>query len=350
MKLPSRLASVLSIIALSAIVCPVLGQATRPATESAAALPPTTSPAILPGNGLSQHPFFYAGEWDHRKPEQTMFIVRGGKIVWTYSIPTKTDGKLAEFSDATMLSNGNVVYAAMSGAAKISPDKKVLWKYEAPAGTEVHVIQPIDADRVMMVQNGRPARLMVINTVTNVTEKEFELPTGPATTSVHGQLRRARMTREGTFLVAHMGFNKVAEYNGEGKEIWSIDVPSPWAAVRLKTGNTLLTSNRGFVREVDPSGRTVWEFTQNDIPDIRLFSLQEANRLANGNTLITNWCPNGLKDPKDWPSSVQAIEVTPDKKVVWALRSWEAPADLGPATSLQLLDEPGIPEALEQQR
>jgi hypothetical protein len=36
---------------------------------------------------------------------------------------------------------------------------------------------------------------------------------------------------------------------------------------------------------------------------------------------------------------VQALEDTPDKKVVWALRSWEKPADLGPATTLQLLDD-----------
>ena len=38
---------------------------------------------------------------------------------------------------------------------------------------------------------------------------------------------------------------------------------------------------------------------------------------------------------------VQVIEVTPDKKVVWALRDWN---NLGSATGIQLLDQPGIPE------
>ncbi|MGA2705933.1 MAG: hypothetical protein ABSH35_33235 [Isosphaeraceae bacterium] len=38
------------------------------------------------------------------------------------------------------------------------------------------------------------------------------------------------------------------------------------------------------------------------------------------------------------------LEVTPDKKLVWALREWTDPADLGPASSLQLLDEPGVAE------
>ena len=60
--------------------------------------------------------------------------------------------------------------------------------------------------------------------------------------------------------------------------------------------------------------------------------------------MISYWCPGPLKDPKDWPGTIQAIEVTPDKKVVWALSAWTPPADLGPATCIQLLDEPGIPE------
>jgi hypothetical protein len=201
----------------------------------------------------------------------------------------------------------------------------------------------------MIIQNGNPAKMMIFNTATGQLEKEMVLPTGnPLKT--HGQFRRARMTAAGTLLAAHMDNNKIAEYDMAGKEVWSLAVPSPWSAVRLKNGNTLLTSNRGFVREVNARGETVWELTQADVPGIKLFSLQEANRLANGNTVISNWCPNGIKDPKGWRDSVQVIEVTPDKKLVWALRAWDEPANLGPATNIQLLDEPGVPEKGEQQR
>ena len=35
----------------------------------------------------------------------------------------------------------------------------------------------------------------------------------------------------------------------------------------------------------------------------------------------------------------------PDKRVVWALRSWTDP-NLGPSTTIQLLDEPSVPEAV----
>src|SRR5476649_1094041 len=54
-------------------------------------------PAVLPGKGLAQHPFLYTGEWDHRKKDQTIYLVRGGKVVWSYSIPIKAaDGTLEE--------------------------------------------------------------------------------------------------------------------------------------------------------------------------------------------------------------------------------------------------------------
>jgi hypothetical protein len=315
------------------------------------------SPDVLPGKGLNQHPFFYTGQYNFPKPVQTMFIVRDGKVVWSYDIPTYDASKtLQELSDATLLSNGNVVFARKTGAGEITPDKKLIWNYDAPKGFEVHIIQPIGLDKVMIVQNGIPAKLMIINIITGKTEKEFELPTNNDPKTVHTQFRRVQMTKAGTFLAAHHDQNKVVEYDANGKEIWSVAVDIPWDAVRLDNGNTLIASHNSFVREVNPKGETVWEFNQKDVPDIQLFCMQEANRLANGNTVMSNWCPNGVVDakgakaPAKWPLTVQVLEVTPDKKIVWALRSWTPPADLGPATVIQLLDEPGVPEKQEQQR
>jgi hypothetical protein len=43
------------------------------------------------------------------------------------------------------------------------------------------------------------------------------------------------------------------------------------------------------------------------------------------------------------PAPVQALEVTSDEKVVWALQSWKNP-NLGPAATIQLLDTPESPE------
>jgi hypothetical protein len=139
-----------------------------------------------------------------------------------------------------------------------------------------------------------------------------------------------------------MDMRKVVEYDDSGRQVWSADAPGgAWSAVRLKNGNTLVCGK--VVREIDSKGETVWQFTSADVPDYKFDSMQMATRLPNGDTLINNWVNqwNGTIDPSSAP--VQALEITPDKKVVWALRSWSDP-NLGPSTTIQLLDEPGVPE------
>ncbi len=307
------------------------------------------TPAVLPGNGASQHPFLYAGEWDTRKPlEQSIFIVRDGKVVWQYSMPLKTaTGGNQEFDDATLLSNGNVIFSRMSGAGMVSAEKKLLWDYAAPPGTEIHSCQSIGKDRVLIMRNGNPAQAMIINIATGKIEKEIPIPN--TIKGTHGQFRHIRMTKAGTLLVPHLGEGKVVEYDLDGKLLWSVAAKSPWQAVRLKNGNTLIAGDKNrYAREVNPNGETVWEFTAADAADYKLGNLQTADRLANGNTVMCFWIA-GDNNASHWPGTVQVLEVTPEKKIVWALSSWKNP-DLGPATSIQLLDEPGVVEDNEQER
>jgi len=302
---------------------------------------PSAARIVLPGAGLAEHPFLYCGEWQQRgKSEQTMYLVRGGKVVWTYSIPSNE-----ELDDCTLLSNGNILFSRRLGASEVTPDKQIIWNYDAPPHTEIHTTYPIGKDRVLLMQNGNPAKLLVIIKATEKVEKELILPTAKPE-NTHGQFRHVRVTKAGTFLVAHMDLGKVVEYDPDGKQIWSVPAPSVWAAVRLKNGNTLISGNQnGYVREVDPKGETVWEINKDELPGITLHTVQEVDRLANGNTVICNW-PGSLP-LADWPTVVQIIEVTPDKKVVWALQDWKT---LGPASSIQLLDEPGVPEDGDLQR
>jgi len=328
-------------ILFAAAFLPVLGaQTTTPPAVPATASVSVSPLPPLPGKGMAQHPFLYCGEWQNRSTsEQVMYIVRDGKIVWSYTNPLK-----GELGDCTMLSNGNIVFSRQFGASEITPDKEIVWNYDGPAGTEIHSAYPIDKDRVLVMQNGNPAKLLVINKGSNRVEKELTLETR-VPTSTHGQFRHIRMTRAGTFLVAHLDLGKVVEYDQDGRELWSVPALSAWAAVRLKNGNTLISGNQhGYVREVNPKGETVWEIDKNDLPGITLF-VQEVSRLANGNTLINNWV--GSAPTAEWPKMMQLIEVTPDKKVVWAMRDWTT---LGPASSTQLLDEPGAAEKRELQR
>jgi hypothetical protein len=145
-------------------------------------------------------------------------------------------------------------------------------------------------------------------------------------------------------MVAHMDLGKVCEYGSDGKELWSVDVPGCWGVTPLANGNVLVVNSKG-VHEFDRDRKTVWQVTPADLPDYKLPpNLQLAWRLPNGNTLFNTWV-NEWSGPIDRATAPpQLLEVTPDKKVVWALRAWSAPADLGPATTVQILDQPTATE------
>jgi len=291
------------------------------------------APAGLPGKRLAQHPMMYVGE-NYTK----MFLVNDGKVQWTYQT-----GKGYEYDDVWMLSNGNILFTRMQYVAEITPDKKVVWRYDCDNSTgtnhtEVHTCQPIGLDRVMFVLNGLPPRLMVVNIKTGAVEVNHELPYGQSfsTRNIHGQFRRARVTAQGTYLLSYLSESKVVEYDKNFNKVWSYPIKSPWAAIRLKNGNTLITDEGdNLTREVNPKGETVWEFNNTDLPEAYRFNQapQSCTRLANGNTIFCSRGGGG-RGP-------QLVEVTPDKKVVWVLQDWQ---DLADATAVQILDDPGIPE------
>ena len=320
-------------------------------------------PAPLPGKGLAQHDFLYSGEFDTRFPVQTLFLVKGGKVVWTYEIPTRDDknDKLSEYSDMHLLSNGDIVFAYKTGWRKISQAKETIFDFRCPKEIgpdgkeywrECHTAQPIGPDRVMYMLNGAPAKLIIYNLMTGRIEMEHAMRTKTPASSqkIHGQFRNVRLTKAGTYLIAHMDLGKVIEYDRNWSEIWSCEAPSVWHATRLKNGNTLVSGNQyASVREVNPQCQTVWEVKDGDLPGIKLLGVHEAIRLANGNTIITNWCAGRQDEKALWPKIAQLIELTPDKKVVWVLNQWKDP-DIGPASCIQLLDEPGKDEEQELMR
>jgi len=165
---------------------------------------------------------------------------------------------------------------------------------------------------------------------------EHAFPKEVTGAGVHGQFRRARITSQGTYLLSYLQMRKVVEYDKNFNEIWSYSTPKPWAAIRLKNGNTLISDEQDeLVREVNPRGETVWEFKlKTDLPaEIGFSGSQTCVRLANGNTIF---CSRG-----NGGNTAQLVEVTPGKKVVWVLKDWK---NLGPATAIQVLDDPGVPE------
>jgi len=281
---------------------------------------------------LSKFDFFYAGEGKIHN----MYIIKDGKIAWSYTNPNSK----GEISDAVLLKNGNILFAHQFGVSILTPSKQIIWNYPAPAGTEIHTAVPAGKNLVVFVMNGNPARVMVMNYATNKVIKQFNIPVGNPN-NIHGHFRHARLTDKGTLLVAHMDMSKVNEYDSDGNILLSLDISRPWSAEPLKDGNILVCSASSVV-ELNRKGETVWEIDTKTIKGYDVNSPQVAQRLSNGNILFNNWFNQwsaatiDLKNPP-----IQALEITQDNKVVWALSSWKGAENLGPSTIIQLLKDTG---------
>lgn len=270
----------------------------------------TCIPVLALSQGLGRLDFFYAGE----AKVHHMYMVKGGKVVWHYHNPDSR----GEISDACLMDDGNVLFAHQYGITEITADQKVVWSIDAPEGCEIHSAQPIGKDHVVYIQNGAPAKLVVMHIPTKQVKREFVLQSKG---SVHGQFRNARLTNQGTIIVSHMDMGKVCEYNSQGNELWSVEIPSPWSAIPLKNGNILVSTNKGIVQEVNRKGDTVWEVDLKGNSDYKVGNPQVACRLSNGNTIVNNWFNQWSKDAVIDPATppLQAIELAPDKNVVAVL-------------------------------
>ena len=282
---------------------------------------------------LSRHDFFYAGQSKRLR----MFIVKEGKVAWEYDNATLPDSERlrGEISDAVLMTDGHILMAHQYGVTEVDASGKAVWHYDAPQGTEIHTAQPIGRTHVVFIQNGRPAKGVVMEIPSKRIVREFVLPTSEKG-SVHGQFRNARLTSRGTLLVANMALGCICEYNSDGKEIDRWDGFLPWSVQELPKGNLLITGRKGQIQEITRMGETVWEM---NTTSFGVTQPQKTVRMKNGHHLINNWYNEWNKTPMDSAHApVQAIEIDKDGKVVWQLRAWKDP-DLGPSTTIQLLDE-----------
>ena len=277
---------------------------------------------------LTRHNFFYAGEGKQRR----MFIVKDGQVCWSYQDQL---GR-GEISDAVLMTDGHILVAHQYGIAEIDAEGRTVWSYAAPDGTEIHTIQPIGSSYVVFIQNGKPAKAIIMEIPTCRMVREFELPTNEKG-SVHGQFRNARLTSRGTYLLANMSLRCIQEYTCDGKEVDRWNGFEPWSVQELpKTGNLLITGHKGQVREINRQGQTVWQM---DAAKFGVKSSQKTVRLPNGNHIINNWYSEWSKEPMDSTNApIQAVEIDKEGKAVWQLRAWKDP-DLGPSTTIQLLDD-----------
>jgi hypothetical protein len=111
-----------------------------------------------------------------------------------------------------------------------------------------------------------------------------------------------------------MDLGKVVEYDIDGKQRWVVPFSGVWSAAPLKNGHILVTGNNAqVVCEMTAKGDTVWKFSARELPGYQFAGMQTAVCLDNGNTLINSWTGKGDG------TAIQAIEVSPDHKLVWVL-------------------------------
>ncbi|HEX4132544.1 MAG TPA: PQQ-binding-like beta-propeller repeat protein [Pirellulales bacterium] len=237
--------------------------------------------------------------------------------------------------DICALPNGNfMVLEGKSKVVEVDPRSgKIVWSYDSATSNgnagkrvEVHAIQALDSDRVMIAESGA-ARIIEIDRQGKLL---FELPLKVEHPSAHTDTRRARKLPSGNYLVCHEGDGAVREYAPSGSIVWEYRVPlfgkeprpghgpeafgnKCFAALRLASGNTLITTGNGHgVIEVTPAGEIVWQIGQHDLPNITLAWTTTLEVLPNGHYLIGN-CHAG-------PGQPLIIEVdSKTKQVVWTL-------------------------------
>ena len=226
-----------------------------------------------------------------------------GAITWQYDCKSP--------QDCWRLPNGNTLFCFVSGALELTPDKKVVWEYQAPEKTEVHACQPLPDGKVMITECGA-SRIIEVDRDGKIA-KEIKLVTAPEI-KLHNQFRGTRKTANGHYLVCFKGENKVVELDGDGKVLREIKVPGDChEVVPLPDGHLLITCGDGHkVVEVDAAAKTVWELNENDLPGNPLRLMAGCQRLPNGNTVFCVYLGHGHIGEQP-----QVIEVTRDKKVVW---------------------------------
>ncbi len=137
-----------------------------------------------------------------------MYKIKDGKIIWSYHDP---EGR-GEISDAMLLDDGNILFAHQYGITEITDSQKVVWKLQAPEKTEIHTVQPIGKDHLLYVQNGNPAKVIVMRKSDKEIIREFVVPTREPV-SVHGQFRNGHLTSKGALL--SKDFNRILAVRGE---------------------------------------------------------------------------------------------------------------------------------------
>ena len=236
--------------------------------------------------------------------DKVFIVAADGHVEWEHAAPG--------CDDVTVLPNGHLLFTTRTGVLEVTPAKEIVFQYKSTS--EIYACQRL-GNGDTFVGECSVGRLLTVNPAGKIVRETRLLPAG--TQGDHSYMRNARQLANGNSLVAHYGLDVVREYDPQGRTVREIPARGgPHSAVRLNNGNTLIAcgDRPGGPRvfEVNPEGKTVWEFSQADVPAVHLAFLGGLHRLPNGNTVLSNWLGHD-----QFRKGPHVLEVTRDKKVVW---------------------------------
>jgi hypothetical protein len=256
--------------------------------------------------------------------QKTYIMEADGKASWTYPAPTR-DGYVLD--DGTIILTLGKSNKHKGGAVvKIAPDKTETLLWEGTQ-SEVNSAHPTSDGNFVITEAGNNPRLIEISSEGKMV---LEFPLACQKENHHMQTRMARKLADGTYLAPHLLDFGVFHYGKDGKVLSKLDTTAPgdtkrsihtwpFTAIRHGDGHTLVCCTNGNrVVEFDGDGKIVWTLTNDDLPGPWLQDPCGGQVLPNGNIVITSYA-GGHKDP----NAPKLFEVTRDKKVVWTYSDGE---------------------------
>lgn len=270
---------------------------------------------ILSLSTLSAHEFICADSGQ----KKIMHFNNEGELIWSI--------EKVNVRDMSLLKNGNILFSQqpIKGSkdgriSEITRDKKTAWEYSAKG--ELTSCQRLENGNTL-IANSSTGEILEVTKDGQVALK-FKIKSNHKKN--HTRIRRARKGFDGLYYVAQHGDGTLNIYNSKGECLHEIihlqnvsevgktaKINACYLGLPLLNGEILLTG-LSEMKIVNKDGKVTWRITAEDIPEMNIFYFTDAQVLANGNIVVSNWLGHG-NSGKGTP----IVELTRNKKVVWTL-------------------------------
>ncbi|MDO4424604.1 MAG: hypothetical protein Q4D17_02420 [Planctomycetia bacterium] len=239
-----------------------------------------------------------------------------GNLVWSYS------REIGNMSDVQLLENGNILYADADSVVEITPDCRIVFKFTAEdkRNDSTFTASRLANGNTLIGWNTKNC-LIIVDSAGKILKTipcQFEDFPGS-----HHNMRMARPTEKGTFLVAHKRKGTIAEYDSDGKVLRVCSVPGKECYGVLSLPNDqILGSFLDALVLFDAAGKEIWRCSISDLAPLPISVMCGLQIRENGNIVVGNYAANHGETHTSC-----MFEITPDKKVVWYYQNPKAPAN-----------------------